>query len=153
LSSTPPIRRSIKKRLAAWMGGTGLALAAIMLAILIPLERQAVGRIAADQVGLLAEAVAASYQVVDETRRTHRAEDVLSRVAGAPNVSFVDVINHQGRISQSSLPSHVGEKRNPSAVRQVQLTPDLLVVSQPRCGGKLPWPGWNFFTWLWASAF
>jgi diguanylate cyclase (GGDEF)-like protein len=123
--------RSIKKRLAAWMGGTGLVLLLIMLAVLVPLERRAATRIAADQVGLLAEAVAAAYQVIDETRRTHKAQEVLGRVARAPNVSFVDVLNHEGRISESSLPSHVGEKREAYAIRQVQLTPDLLVVTQP----------------------
>jgi diguanylate cyclase (GGDEF)-like protein len=129
------IRRRIGKKLAMWVGASALALGAILLMILLPAERSAVEKTAADQVGLLAEAVAASFAVVDERARTHHADVVIAQVAAAPNVAYVDVLDHRGAVKQSSRSENVGIVRKvPSRLRDVRIDDELLVVST-----TLPW--------------
>jgi diguanylate cyclase (GGDEF)-like protein len=129
------IRRRIGRKLAMWVGASALALGAILVTILLPAERSAVEKTAADQVGLLAEAVAASYAVVDERARSHRADVVIQQVAAAPNVAYVDVLDHAGKVTQSSLDENIGVvRRIPSRLRDVRIDDKMLVVST-----TLPW--------------
>ena len=112
-----------------------MVLGTALFVTLIPLERRAVEQTAADQVGILAEAVASAYAVVDEVQRTHHAERVIEQVSSAPTVAFVETLDHRGKVAISSEPSHVGKlvKASPR-LRHAELNGELLVVTQ-----ALPW--------------
>jgi diguanylate cyclase (GGDEF)-like protein len=131
-----PIKRRIGRRLALWIGGSAIVLGGTLVAALLPLERAAVEQTAVDQVGLLAEAVAATYEVVDEEKRRHPSRDVLAQVARAPNVQFVDVLDHAGIVRASNLKEENVGKRRPlaSGLRELQIQEDTLVVTQ-----NMPW--------------
>jgi len=129
------IRRRIGRKLAMWVGVAALLLGVVLALILFPAERSAVEKTAADQVGLLAEAVAASYAVVDERKRSHKADVVIHQVAAAPNVASVDVLDHAGRVRQSSTEENIGQEREvPTRLRDVRIDDRALVVST-----TLPW--------------
>lgn len=131
----PPIQRRIGRRLALYIGASALVLGTLIAIVLVPLERAAVEQTAVDQVGLLAEAVAATYEVVDEVERTHPARDVIKQVARAPNVLFVDVLDHQGEVKASNLEEHGGERHPLAAsLRDAQIGADELVVTY-----NMPW--------------
>lgn len=131
----PPIRRRIGRRLALWIGASSLVLGALLAAVLVPLERETLEQTAADQVALLAEAVAASYEVVDEASRTHPAREVLAQVARAPNVAHVDVLDHAGQVKASADPARIGQ-RYPigERLRQATLDEELITVTY-----NIPW--------------
>jgi diguanylate cyclase (GGDEF)-like protein len=57
-----PVRRRVSRRLAFWTGGAALVLGVVALAALRPYQQREAERVAADHIGLLAEAVAASYE-------------------------------------------------------------------------------------------
>lgn len=130
-----PIKRRVGRRLALWTGACALGLGAVVAAVLVPLQRAALEQTAVDQVGLLAEAVGATYEVVDEMRRTHPSRDVIKQVARAPNVLFVDVLNHEGVVKASNAPENEGEQ-HPLApsLRDAHLTDDALLVTY-----NMPW--------------
>src|SRR5690606_765450 len=131
----PPIQRRIGRRLALYIGASALVLGTLIAIVLVPLERAAVEQTAVDQVGLLAEAAAATYEVVDEVERTHPARDVIKQVARAPNVLFVDVLDHQGEVKASNLEEHGGERHPLAAsLRDAQIGADELVVTY-----NMPW--------------
>lgn len=135
MSDPTPIPRRIGKRLALWTGACALLLGGGLVAALVPLERSAVEQAAVDQVGLLAEAVAATYEVADEATRSHPTRDVLAQVARAPNVMFVDVLDHAGVVRASNLKENLG-KRSPLAtgLRNIEIHDKSLVVTH-----NMPW--------------
>ena len=55
-----PVRRRIGRRLAFICGSAALALGALAFVLLAPVERATVERVASEQIGLLAEGVAAT---------------------------------------------------------------------------------------------
>jgi diguanylate cyclase (GGDEF)-like protein len=130
------VRRRIGKKLAMWVGVAALVLGALVAAVLIPIERQATEQTSLDQIGLLAEAVAATYAVIDERHRTHRAEAVIAQVGRAPEVLYVDVTNHAGKVTRSSRPLNVGQQRALSgeSLREVSIAAEELKVSL-----QMPW--------------
>jgi GAF domain-containing protein/HAMP domain-containing protein len=130
------VRRRIGKKLAMWVGLSALVLGALVAAVLIPIERQATEETSLDQIGLLAEAVAATYAVIDERHRTHRAEAVIAQVGRAEQVLYVDVSNHTGKVTRSSRPLNVGQQRELSgeSLREVSIAAEELMVSL-----QLPW--------------
>ncbi|MFZ9886516.1 MAG: diguanylate cyclase [Myxococcota bacterium] len=129
------LQRRIGRRLALWLGGSALVLGAALALALVPLERRALEQAAVDQVGLLAEAVASTYEVVDEIRRLHPARDVIEQVARAPNVLFVDVLDHRGQVQASSMPEHRGQRHQVSkSLRSASIEADELVVAY-----RIPW--------------
>jgi diguanylate cyclase (GGDEF)-like protein len=144
----PPLRRRIGRRLAFWTGGAAVLMIAVVVSVVVPIEKKAVERVASDQVGLLAEAVAATYQVVaapedddekaepdDAHLRVHRATEVVSELARAPNVRFVDVADHDGVVQVSTAEKRRGQKRPPPRrLRDVDIGADELVVSY-----AIPW--------------
>lgn len=131
----PPIERRIGRRLALYIGASALGLGAVIASVLVPLERAAVEESALAQVGLLAEAVAATYEVVDEVGRTHPSRDVIKQVARAPNVLFVDVLDHTGTVKGSSKEEHAGQRHALApALRDAQIGRDALVVTY-----NMPW--------------
>ncbi len=130
-----PIKRRIGRRLALWIGASALLLGGLVASVLVPLERTAVEQTAVDQVGLLAEAVAATYEVVDEVRRTHPSRDVIKQVARAPNVLFVDVMDHEGVVRATNVDENEGQQRPlATSLRKAELAPDALVVTY-----NMPW--------------
>jgi diguanylate cyclase (GGDEF)-like protein len=58
-----PVRRRIGRRLAFVCASAALLLGALAFVLLAPIERATLERVASEQIGLLAEAVAATYQV------------------------------------------------------------------------------------------
>lgn len=131
----PLIRRRIGRRLALWIGGSSLVLGGVVAATLVPLEREAVEGNAADQVSLLAEAVASTYEVVDEENRRHPSRDVISQVARAPNVAFVEVLDHTGAVAHSTDASRIGRDQGLSAgLRLAEVSDELITV-----GYNIPW--------------
>src|SRR5690606_12933387 len=117
------------------IGVSALGLGAVVASVLVPLEREALERTALDQVGLLAEAVAATYEVVDEAGRTHPSRDVIKQVARAPNVLFVDVLDHTGAVQGSSREQHEGQRHALAPrLRDAQIGSDALVVTY-----NIPW--------------
>src|SRR5688572_29570670 len=58
-----PVKRRIGRRLAFVCGTAALALGTLAFFLLAPIERATVEKVASEQIGLLAEAVAATYQV------------------------------------------------------------------------------------------
>ncbi|MCC7072226.1 MAG: diguanylate cyclase [Deltaproteobacteria bacterium] len=140
------VRRRIGTRLALVCAGAAIALGALALLLLEPVERSTVARVASDQVGLLAEAVAATYQVApprahddepvdDEAsppapERAHRAEEVLAQLTHAEGVEWIDVLDHEGRVQRSTRPGRVGAQRAvPRRMRDAAVGDEELVVS------------------------
>lgn len=135
MNDQTPIPRRIGKRLALWIGVSALTLGGGLLAALVPLERAAVEQAAVDQVGLLAEAVAATYEVADEATRSHPSRSVLAQVARAPNVMFAEVIDHAGVVRTSNLEEHIGGRRVlAKGLRELRIEGDTLVVTH-----NMPW--------------
>ncbi len=158
----PPLRRRIGRRLAFWTGAAALVLLAVVVAIVVPIERRAIAATAADQVGLLAEAVAATYQVGAPTganapkqrpedvdpddpdappqadtkdENPHRGADVVAELARAPNVRFLDVLDHDGVVRASTKAAHIGKPKTlPRRMREVDVGEDVLVVTY-----AMPW--------------
>ena len=62
-----PGRERVGRRLAAWIGIFGLSLAGILFLVLVPLDRKAVQETAAAPAKLLAESVAATYNIIDDS--------------------------------------------------------------------------------------
>jgi diguanylate cyclase (GGDEF)-like protein len=130
-----PIKRRIGRRLALAVGASAVVSLGGLGLTLVPLQRAAVEHTAADQVGLLAEAIGATYEVVDEERREHPAKDVISQVARAPNVLFVEVLDHKGVVRASDDPSHIGAQgRLASGLRDVRFEDEALLMTS-----NLPW--------------
>ena len=128
--AAPEVKRRVGRKLALAASGLALAMTAALVAVVIPLERAAVERSASDQVGLLVEAVAATYQNVDLVANTHHADNVLLKIGGAPNVSRVSVLGHDGTVVWSTHAAQVGQKKTlPSALRDVRIGGDALVVT------------------------
>lgn len=142
-----PVRRRIGRRLAFVCGSAALALGAGAFFLLRPIERATVEKVASEQIGLLAEAVAATYQVSTRGREEpvadgspdrpgelaehpHRAGEILAQLRHAENVAYIDVLDHAGRVQQSTMPGHVGEARIVGRrLREAFFVGDELVVS------------------------
>lgn len=151
-----PVKRRIGRRLAFLCGTAALAVATIAYFALRPIERATVEKVASDQIGLLAEAVAATYQVTPRGNRddhrardhdpeqerepdtereardahAHRAGEILAQLRHAENVAWIDVLAHDGRVKHSTLPTHVGNQRKiGKRLRDAHLVDDELVVS------------------------
>ena len=128
-----PVRRRVSRRLAFWTGGTALVLGVAALAALRPYQQQEAEKVAADHIGLLAEAVAASYEqdappkklddddrdgkdggsrvVADdevEREHVHRAREMLAQLQRADGVLAIDVADHVGAVRQSTRPQRIG---------------------------------------------
>lgn len=150
------VRRRVGTRLALACAGAALALGVVALLVLEPVERATVTRVASDQIGLLAEAVAATYQVatpkpapsvdaddpgadpaadpstVDASAPVlaHRAEEILAQLRHAESVEWIDVLDHEGRVQRSTRPGRVGKQREvPRRMREAGFVAEELVVS------------------------
>lgn len=143
----PRVRRRIGTRLALVCAGAAVALGAAALLLLEPVERATVARVASEQIGLLAEAVAATYQVTPPapsgeqpqdgeppasppSERAHRAEEILAQLTHADSVEWIDVLDHEGRVRRSTRPGRVGSQRVvPRRMRDASVVDEELVVS------------------------
>lgn len=150
------VRRRIGRRLAFVCGSAALALGVLAFLLLAPFERATVERVASDQIGLVAEGVAATYQVAQRPRRAaaddpqqpdvehnddrnddrndvehaHRAAEILDQLRHAENIEWIDVMDHTGVVKQSTRPGRVGQQHNvPRRMREASFTGDELVVS------------------------
>lgn len=143
------VRRRVGTRLALACAGAAVALGVTALLVLEPVERATVARVASDQIGLLAEAVAATYQVTapkpapdpdsdpeaaadapPAVERAHRAEEILAQLRHAESVEWIDVLDHEGRVQRSTRPGRVGAQREvPRRMREAAVVDEELVVS------------------------
>ncbi|HEY4221881.1 MAG TPA: HAMP domain-containing protein, partial [Myxococcota bacterium] len=151
-----PVKRRVSRRLALVAGISALVLGGVAFALLSPIERAAVERVASEQVGLLAEGVAATYSAPvaqapdggaaldgdsddgierEHAARTHhepahRAAEILEQLKHAENITYIDVLDHDGHVKQSTRPERIGATRAvPRTLRQAELVDDQLVVS------------------------
>ena len=142
------IRRRVSRRLALIAGGAAIVLGGAAFALLAPVERQAVERVATEQIGLLAEGVAATYQVTDappppnpddevnanepppKRVPVHHAAEILEQLRHADGVEWIDVLDQAGTVKHSTRPEHLGHVHPvPHAMRDAHLDGDELVVS------------------------
>lgn len=79
--------------------------------VMYPLERKTVEDTAAEQVVAIAEVIASTYRNVDVQERTHPIRDVITQTAKAPLFSFVEILNHSGKITLSDDAKKIGELR------------------------------------------
>ncbi len=151
-SADAPVRRRVSRRLAFIAGCAALFIGALAFVLLAPLEKATVERVASEQIGLLAEGVAATYQVTQAPASTapgddvtnqeephaererkdagHRAAEILEQLKHAESVAWIDVLDHDGVVRQTTQPDHLGQKRPvPQTLRSASLVHDELVVS------------------------
>ncbi len=148
-----PFRRRVSRRLASWAAGTALVLGAVGFALLAPYQNLEAERVAADHIGLLAEAVAATYEqdepgqqkkpAVDddiereaadpadvEREHIHRAREILVQLQRADGIIAIDVADHQGKVKQSTKAARLGlSQPAPDRLRQSHVDGDTLTVS------------------------
>lgn len=145
-----PVKRRVGRRLAFWTGGTAVVIGALALGALAPYQQSEAERVAADHIGLLAEAVAATYEheagapskkSADDVEReidpgdlekehVHRAREMLAQLQRADGIIAIDVADHLGRIRQSTLPPRIGEKTTiPKRLRQSKVDGETLTIS------------------------
>ena len=144
-----PVRRRISRRLALIAGSAALLVGTAAFVLLAPVERATVERVASEQIGLLAEGVAATYQVAqpapdapkdeDDSSGTapssppprgHRAGEILEQLKHAESVAWIDVLDHKGVVRQTTRADHVGLVHPvPKALRNAELVDEQLVVS------------------------
>ena len=145
-----PVRRRIGRRLAFVTGVAALVLGVVVFAAVLPyFQREAAERVAADQVGLLAEAVAASYEassqpekdatVPDEsekeptgqqTEHAHRTAEILAQLRQAKSIVAIDVTDHKGTVRQSTHADRVGGSvALPGRLRDARVEGEQLVAS------------------------
>jgi diguanylate cyclase (GGDEF)-like protein len=144
-----PVRRRIGRRLAFVCAGAAAGLGVASFLALAPVEKATVERVASDQIGLLAEAVAATYQVSPPARNPnahvdddnpdeeepardhpHKAAEILEQLKQAENIEWIDVVDHNGTVKLSTRPQNVGRGRLiPRRMRDAAMVDDELVVS------------------------
>ena len=131
----PLISQRVGRRLALWTALVSLAGAALIFAIVLPLERAAVERAQVAQVSLLAETVATGYEVVDEATRRHPTRELLPQVARTDDVQFVEVTDHVGIVKRATRDGLVGGSREvKDRLRTFGVEDDALVVAY-----NIPW--------------
>ena len=128
----------------------------VALGVLTPYQSAEAERVAADHIGLLAEAVAATYEqdepvkkkaaVVDdelererddpaaadnvEREHVHRAREVLAQMQRADGIIAIDVADHTGKVKQSTRAQRLGTTQAPpDRLRQSHVDGDTLTVS------------------------
>ncbi len=124
-----PVKNRVSRRLAFWTGGAAVVLGVAALTALRPYQQQEAEKVAADHIGLLAEAVAASYEQdvpakkppEDEIEReldekdverehVHRAREMLAQLQRADGVVAIDVADHTGKVRQSTRAQRISTR-------------------------------------------
>jgi len=100
-----PVKRQVGLRLALVAGGVALAVVILGAVMLLPMERRAVRKSAEDQVALIAEVAATTFQMIDARTRSHKTGEVLTRLGSAPSVRSVSVLDAAGKVTWSTDPS------------------------------------------------
>lgn len=95
-------------RVAFW----GLIFSAIVLVVLIPIQRKVVQKEAILQGQELAEAIYGMYETVDRNAEIEKAGSLLLRVSKVPDVAYVAVLSHNGKILYANHKDLVGKKKN-----------------------------------------
>lgn len=149
LGAEVPLRRRVGRRLALVSAAAALVIGVLAFLALAPVERAAVERVASDQVGLLAEAVAASYTVTQRPSRplgdeaddanagsdvriehAHRAAEILEQLRRAEGILSIDVTDHAGVTRHSTRPGQVGRTHTVSPrLRDADVQDDELIVT------------------------
>jgi diguanylate cyclase (GGDEF)-like protein len=144
----------VSRRLAFFAAGGALVVGVGAFAVLAPVQRESAERVAADHIGLLAEAVAASYEQevavavaedggdasdasdgvdVDAGKKpshAHRAQDMLAQLQRAEGVVAVDVADHAGVVRHSTKVARIGmHEPAPARLRDSRVHDDQLTVS------------------------
>jgi diguanylate cyclase (GGDEF)-like protein len=143
------VRRRVSRRIALWAAATATVLGLVTLVAIRPWQESEAQRVAADHIGLLAEAVAASYEPdsapkkavrLDETARelddgdvekehVHHAREVLAQLQRAEAIVAIDVTDATGAVRQSTRPERLNTRHPPpSRMRQSVIDDDTLVV-------------------------
>ncbi|MDP2344502.1 MAG: diguanylate cyclase [Deltaproteobacteria bacterium] len=128
-------------------------LGVLALALMAPYQDREAERVAADHIGLLAEAVAATYEQDEPTTKkkaagdddeierelddkdierehVHRAREILVQLQRADGVIAIDVANHAGVVKLSTKAGRVGtQQKPPNRLRQSHVDGDALTVS------------------------
>lgn len=146
------MRRRVSRRLAFWTAGTAIVVGVIAFAVLAPYQQSEAERVAADHIGLLAEAVAAAYEqetptvpkkaaAADEIERelepgdvekehVHRAREMLLQLQRADGIVAIDVADHDGKVKQSTRPQRIGTHAVvPTRLRQSKVDSETLTIS------------------------
>jgi diguanylate cyclase (GGDEF)-like protein len=145
-----PARHRVGRRLAFWAAAAATVLGAATLVGLRPWQEAEARRVAANQIGLLAEAVAASYEqhpAAEPARRSsepsapppddgtdgsghvHRVRGILAQLQRADAVLAIDVTDSQGIVRQSTRSERLGKNDGPpSRLRSSSVQGDDLVV-------------------------
>ncbi|MCP4498532.1 MAG: diguanylate cyclase [Deltaproteobacteria bacterium] len=96
------VKRRIGMRLAMVAGIVAFGVFIAGVLVLLPMERKAVRAMSEDQVALIAEVAATTFQMIDARTRSHRASEVLTRLGAAPSVRAVSVLNSVGEVTWST---------------------------------------------------
>ncbi|MEM7589180.1 MAG: diguanylate cyclase [Myxococcota bacterium] len=105
------LKRSIATDVARLAAFVGLLFSVIALVGLFFFENYMVKQQAISEARLLSKTVASLYQIVDGRPQQEKARDVLLEMAHVPGIAFVDVLNTQGQVTDSTHPNHVGVTR------------------------------------------
>jgi diguanylate cyclase (GGDEF)-like protein len=129
------VKKSIGRRLAESMAIAAFLLSCLLVIMLFPLERATEQRSVRDQVGLLAEAIAMTFAIVDEQNKNHPARTVTDQVVRAAAVDSIDILNHEGNVTFSTVRETVNQSFDiPKDQSEVMLGGENITVIHP-----MPW--------------
>ncbi|MEM7495771.1 MAG: diguanylate cyclase, partial [Myxococcota bacterium] len=90
----------------------------VALSVLFFFQHHAAAQEAVAEAALLGHTVTSLYQIIDGRQQRERARRVLLQTAHVSDVAAVDVLDPQGRVIDSTQPSHMGT--------QISLTPGTI---------------------------
>lgn len=104
------LKSTLAQRLTWRLSIISFTLFAVALVIVFPMKRREAKRSAIVETRNLAEAVSVIYGALDPTKEMAEAERLLLRVARAPHISYISVLDRTGIILYSTIRENVGTK-------------------------------------------